>query len=327
MSLPLEPADEREILRLCGLKGRVRWELLRGDGSERRFFRLHAGDWSAVAIVAPEGGEAEEASYVYLARHLRARGVPVPEILGCLPQGRCIVVEDLGDSHLEDLVPHLSEAELEAVLRRVVELLCHMQVAGAGGLEAERLYQGPRFDQTVMLEKESRYFLERYLNGYLGLGMAWEELEPDFAALAEEASRPESGFFLHRDFQSRNIMVRQGEFFFVDFQAGRFGPRAYDLASLLIDPYTGLPEPLKERLLRHYLALSGEEGPQFRRGYVALALQRNLQVLGAFGFLGLRGKTSFLGHIPAAARSLQRLLEDADAPPLPRLRRLAATFR
>jgi aminoglycoside/choline kinase family phosphotransferase len=324
---PLEAAEERELLLLSGLRGKVRWELMKGDGSERRFFRLRAGARSAVAIVAPENGQAEAASYLYLAGHLKAAGVPVPRVHGALPEGRCIMVEDLGDTHLEDIVPRLSGPELRSAYRRVLELLSHMQVAGAGGLEAGRLYQGPRFDRAVMLERESKYFFERYVNGRLGLALAWEQFEGEFNTLAEHASAPRADRFLHRDFQSRNIMVLGGEFFFVDFQSGRFGPPAYDVASLLIDPYTGLDWGLREELLRHYCAAAGEEPRAWRRGYIALALQRNLQILGAFSFLGLvRGKRDFLRHIPAAVASLRRLLGDADAPPLPALRLLAGDF-
>ncbi len=326
-ALPVEPEEERELLRLWGVAGEARWELMRGDGSERRFFRLSAGGRTAVAILAGEGGLAEAASYLYLAGHLRSRGVSVPEVYGALAEGRCILVEDLGDTHLEDVAGRLPEAELAAAYRRLLGLLAHMQAAGAEGLEVSRLYQGPCYERSVMLDKESRYFLERYVNGYLGLPVAWEELEADFCALAEAASRPAAGYFLHRDFQSRNVMVRGGDFFFVDFQAGRFGPRAYDAASLLIDPYVDLPAPLREELLGHFRALAGGEPEEFRRGYCALALQRNLQVLGAFSFLGLvRGKSGFLRHIPAAVRSLRALLADPGAPPLPGLRRLAARF-
>jgi aminoglycoside/choline kinase family phosphotransferase len=323
---PLAPTEERELLGLCGLAGPAAWELMKGDGSERRFFRLRlAGGRSAVAIIAPPEGRAEAESYLYLAGHLRRAGAPVPQVFGALPEGRCILVEDLGDTHLEDVAGRLNGAEIEAAYRRILTLLAHVQVAAAEGLEGSRLYQGPRFDRTVMLEKESRYFFERYLNGCLGLGLAWEELEADFQALAGAACLPRSDRFLHRDFQSRNIMVHQGEFFFVDFQSGRFGPQAYDAASLLIDPYTGLPEALQERLLGHFQALTGEEPAAFRRGYLALALQRNLQILGAFSFLGLvRGKRGFLRHIPPALASLRRLLADPAAPELPRLRRLAA---
>jgi hypothetical protein len=325
---PLEPAEERELLRLCGLRGPVVWELMKGDGSQRRFFRLRSGGWSVVAIVAPPDGLPEADSYLYLARHLRERGVPVPEVRGSLGEGRCIVVEDLGDTHLEDIAARLSGAEIEAAYRRVLELLAHMQAVGAKGLDPARLYQGAHFDRVVMLERESRYFLERYVNGYLGLGLTWAELEPDFLALAEAASLPPSGFFLHRDCQSRNIMVRGADFYFVDFQSGRFGPRAYDCASLLIDPYTGLAPDLQERLLAHFAALVGQGREELRPGYVALALQRNLQILGAFSFLGLvRGKPAFLRHIPAAVESWRRLLADPAAPPLPALRRLAVRCR
>ena len=325
---PIEPAEERELLSRCGLTGPARWELMKGDGSERRFYRLRCAGRSYVAIVAQEGGRAESESYLYLAAHLLAAGVPVPEVYGALPEGRCVVVEDLGDTHLEDLALRLAPDAREAAYRGVLELLGRMQERAAAGLDPGRLYQGARYDRLVMLERESRYFLERFVGGYLGLTLPWEEAEADFQALADAASRPGSGFFLHRDFQSRNVMVRAGgRFVFIDFQAGRFGPRAYDVASLLIDPYVGLPEGARERLLAHYEACTGQDPADFRPGWVALALQRNLQILGAFSFLGLvRGKRAFLRHIPAAVGSLRLLLADIEAPDLPVVRRLVGYF-
>ncbi|MFH0809642.1 MAG: phosphotransferase [Pseudomonadota bacterium] len=325
-SSPLSPDDERDLLALCGFCGPAAWELMRGDGSQRRFFRLRAGGRRAVAILAGEGGRAEAESYLYLAGHLRAAGVPVPEVLGALPGGRCVVVEDLGDTHLQDVAVALPESGLEGLYRQVLDVLSHMQVVAAVGLDEGRLHQGPRYDRTVMLEKEAKYFLDNYLRRYLGLGVEWEDLAADFHSLAERASRADSAFFLHRDFQSRNIMVKEGRCHVIDFQAGRFGPRGYDVASLLIDPYTRLPQALQHRLLDYYQQAAGVgDSDGFRRGYVALALQRNLQILGAFGYLGLvRGKTGFLNSIPAAVFSLRHLLQNDDCPALPRLRALAA---
>jgi len=303
------------------------WVALAGDGSERRFYRLRGNrKKTAVAVICAPGGQAEQASHLYLATHLEAKGVPVPRIIEALPELGCLVMEDAGSVHLETLARTLPARELLALYRRVLRGLAHMQRTCAEGLEERLLWQGARFDREVMLERESRYFLEQFIQGHCGIPATWEEFEAEFHLLAGCASGQPSSFFLHRDFQSRNVMVRGGKkLFFLDFQAGRLGPPAYDAASLLIDPYAGLPEELQERLLAYYATLTPEPGKNFRRGYVALALQRNLQTLGAFAFLGgVKGKRGFLRHIPRALATLRRLLADPDAPKnLPKLTGLA----
>ncbi|MBW2502091.1 MAG: phosphotransferase, partial [Deltaproteobacteria bacterium] len=134
-------------------------------------------------------------------------------------------------------------------------------------------------------------------------------------------------YFLHRDFQSRNLMVTAGEIRIIDFQGGRLGPLGYDLASLLIDPYAGIPAGLQQRLLEHYLeqlCTYGLDDRAFLKGYKSLALQRNLQILGAFAFLAERKQKSFFRQfIPPAARSLQQLLAGPDGDNYPELRRLS----
>jgi aminoglycoside/choline kinase family phosphotransferase len=134
--------------------------------------------------------------------------------------------------------------------------------------------------------------------------------------------------FMHRDFQSRNIMVRDGCFYLIDFQGGRLGPPHYDLASLLIDPYVDLPPDLREALLDYFAARLSALGSippaEIRHAYRYCALSRNLQILGAYGFLTRRkGKPFFARYIPAAVRSLQANLSHFSAEEFPNLARIA----
>ncbi|MCW5214029.1 phosphotransferase [Desulfobulbus sp. US5] len=151
------------------------------------------------------------------------------------------------------------------------------------------------------------------LRYFFQLELDEEKIAQDFHALANRASQADASFFLHRDFQSRNIMIQQDQVRFIDYQAGRLGPLAYDLASLLIDPYAVLPTPIQEELLEQYLdaltALHPYDRAQFRQEYILLALQRNLQILGAFAFLSQqRGKPFFRQYLIPALHSLQALL-------------------
>jgi hypothetical protein len=167
-----------------------------------------------------------------------------------------------------------------------------------------------------MRRYEVDYFKEAFLGTYLGYRREWPELEGGFQHLIEQASKAENRFFLHRDFQSRNIMITGRGIGILDWQGGRLGPLAYDLASLLIDPYTKLPVPEKEEIYNTYLQLLRREQPHrlasFQHSFPYLAVQRNLQILGGFSFLSrVRGKTYFEDYIPGALKSLRHLLEAA----------------
>jgi hypothetical protein len=179
-----------------------------------------------------------------------------------------------------------------------------------------------------MRQSEADYFKTAFLHGYLGLKEEWPELERSFLYLMEAASEAKPAFFLHRDFQSRNIMISGDRIGIVDWQAGRLGPLAYDVASLLIDPYTDLPTSTKGDLLDFYVQILTEHDPVmadgFLRQYPYLAIQRNLQILGAFGFLTkVRGKAYFATYIPAAVGSLNHLLDGLEAPALLPLKNLS----
>ena len=165
----------------------------------------------------------------------------------------------------------------------------------------------------MILEKECRYFVDAFLNGHLNLSVGYDLLEPEFESLAVGALEHACIGFMHRDLQSRNIMVKGDKFYFIDFQAGRRGPVQYDLASLLLDPYVDLPQSLQAGLLEDATGLMvrrcGIDPDRFRHSYRYCALARNLQILGAFGFLyRVKGKSRFEAYIRPAVRSLHRLL-------------------
>lgn len=164
-----------------------------------------------------------------------------------------------------------------------------------------------------MRRYEAHYFRDAYLCRYMGLKADGPELDGSFDHLGKMASRAESEFLLHRDFQSRNIMVCKGTIGILDWQGARLGPLGYDLASLLIDPYTRLPQSDQQKVFQHYRRRIGVYNPQwadsFNRTFPYLAIQRNLQILGAFAFLtkGMN-KPYFETYIPTALSTLHNLL-------------------
>ena len=141
-----------------------------------------------------------------------------------------------------------------------------------------------------------------------------------------------SSLVFHRDFQSRNIMVCRARLWLLDFQGMRFGPPAYDLASLLIDPYVRVPEGLQDKFISMYWSSTGKflgvSKGDFIRKFTAVKLARNLQILGAYGFLGVtRGKRQFLDYVPFAFKQLARHLRKNRGMPFPRLEKLVSDIR
>ncbi len=289
------------------------------DGSLRRFCQLEHEDGRTAVAVAPPADDAaglhEARSGWHIGRHLFDAGAPVPELYGFEEQSGLLVCEDLGDQRLHDLVQEkgIDAEQVIQLYRQTVSELARMQVRGRDGFKPAWCWDTPRYDRALMLERESGYFLQALCRDFLQLEIDEEKIAHDFNALADKSSQAEATFFLHRDFQSRNIMVQQERVRFIDYQAGRPGPLAYDLASLLIDPYAALPNHIQNELLEQYLdaltALLPYDRDQFRQEYILLALQRNLQILGAFAFLSQqRDKPFFRQYLVPALHSLQALL-------------------
>lgn len=304
-----------ETLGSCG--GPLRVVALAGDGSERRFYRFFSGRRRAVGVFAArrvEAGIDENDSYLLIGRHLWRCAVPVPRLIRADASEGCFLLEDLGDVHLQSMVNRRRNSLLE-VYGRVIRVLLRLHERASRGFLAEYCYDGPLYDPSFVLERELEYFRKAFLEDFLELSWARDpELRADFERLAGRAGVVDPVHVIHRDFQSRNLMVAWGRIRLVDFQGMRFGPPAYDLASLLIDPYVDLPEPVQTVLkdlywqgARRFLRVSRGD---FERSYAAVRLCRNLQVLAAYAFLGLvRGKTRFLAYVPRAWRRLRRSLQ------------------
>ncbi|HHO48696.1 MAG TPA: aminoglycoside phosphotransferase [Desulfobacteraceae bacterium] len=292
---------------------------LTGDGSQRQFFRVRLTNGRFFIAVFPAGGKAPEKgearSAWLIGRHLFEKGVPVPRPLARDKDSGLILFEDLGDIRLYDLV-HGHErigVKTEEYYRQAVRALVHMQIEGGRGFDVAWCWQTPSYDRRLMLERESGYFLQSLCRDYLHLDIPNTALECEFSDIADHAGRAPAHFFLHRDFQSRNLMLKEGKVRIIDFQGGRLGPLGYDLASLLFDPYACLPGAVREALFEEYLKVLRQyiayDPERFRDEFHYLALQRHLQALGAFAFLGARrGKSFFLPFIRPALHSLHILL-------------------
>jgi aminoglycoside/choline kinase family phosphotransferase len=309
------------------------WSRLGGDGSNRIFYRLSNNQHSIIVMDNPpveENAEKENMSYLKIGKHLLNRGIPVPFIYKHDLERGWFIMEDLGDNNLQQAA--LTPSNLIGIYKKVVELLVEMQLEGRGGFDSDWCYQTKRYDGFTMKKFESDYFSTYFLRGMLELKQDLSELKSSFKHLVQRASIADSDFFLHRDFQSRNLIIKDDKIRIIDWQGGRLGPLQYDLASLLIDPYVGLKNNHREILYDYYLKFIEGRIPgisdSFTRYYPYLAVQRNLQILGAFSYLGkIQGKKGFLSYIPPALQSLDGLLDGLDETELYPLKRLVGKAR
>ncbi len=289
------------------------------DGSTRRFYRVRGPDNTSLICLRPQGQTREELAearaFYTIGNHLATCGVAVPKMYGFCPKTGMVACEDLGTTRLYDLVhdPGAAEGTVETAYEQTVRQLAVMQVFGGRGFQRSWCWDTPVYDRSLMIERESDYFFKAFCTDYLGIETGLEQARSDCRLVAEQASRASTSFFLHRDFQSRNIMLTDDRPRFIDFQGGRLGPLAYDLASLLIDPYSCLSASRQEQLVLIYFdELKRYQDYTFDRlqhEYLFLALQRNLQILGAFAFLSrVRKKLFFARFVPQALTSLADLL-------------------
>jgi aminoglycoside/choline kinase family phosphotransferase/dTDP-glucose pyrophosphorylase len=287
---------------------------LKGDGSQRQWYRLRTGRDSLIMVdhgIRETRMTSEVDSVVHLGEHLYRQGVPVPKIYFYDTFCGLVFLEDLGDDHLQQAVKSTDDPQTVIRLyQSVVDQIIVMSRRGAEKFDPVWTYQTPAYDRKLILEKECRYFQEAFLNGYLGYKTQFKDFESEFILLAGKALQDPTIGFMHRDMQSRNIMLHDNSIYFIDFQGGRMGPIQYDLASLLIDPYVELPHRMQNQLLDYSInmlsATTPVEPEKFRTCYHYCALTRNLQMLGAFAYLSqVAGKKQFEQYIPAAVRSLR----------------------
>lgn len=313
-------ADNDIVEGLADGAGRERLEFqpLLGDGSSRRFIRVFSDEAPCCLAVVPgsasAGDNAEFRSSVAIGRHLHRKGIPVPEVLGADSAHRLILFEDLGDQRLHSLLASEDDRVRRRLYRMVIDALVRMQVDGAEGFDQHWCCDTETYDQGVMTERESGYFYQSFWKDTL----FQEEvagLQEEFEELARRAMAYFEPLFLHRDFQSRNIMIKNDQVRIIDFQSGRIGPPGYDIASLLTDPYVNLSARLQEELLDYYLdrmgSLVGVDKESIEKSYPYLAVQRNLQIIGAFAYLsGRKRKVFFSQFLLPSLIMLQNRLAD-----------------
>jgi aminoglycoside/choline kinase family phosphotransferase len=295
-----------------GYTGRRPVYCLKGDGSDRRVYRVKVGPKTSILVDHPGGrigNPSENSSFNYIGRHLASRGIHTPAVKDFDRRLGIFLLEDFGDISLEDWI-NKKNSDIIITYKEILKYLVRIQVDGSQGFDPRQCYDTPVYDGLFSWKRETEYFVRSFLRGYLGQEKIDSAARGEFKEIALRVDQEKSLFFLYRDFQSRNIMVLPEGFGFIDFQGGRLGPPQYDLASLLIDPYVGLSRAVQGRLIDYYLMELSKKtvnlASDFRTHYRIIGFQRNLQILGAFSYLSrVKGKTYFESYIPKAVENLK----------------------
>ena len=295
--------------------GQIKIKPIEKGGSDRNFYRIRCSEEQSLVLVKYNLEREENRHYVPIAKFLDAHGIRVPKIYFHDPAEGLIWIEDLGDT---DLYSYHRESWLvrrafyESALDQIVTL--HSLPESICVEVKEHL---PAEFNAALYAWEQNYFFENCLGRYFKLDPSkCEELAalPALREIAERLARL-SRVLVHRDFQSQNIIIRNGQAYLIDFQGMRPGLAEYDLASLLYDPYVDLTEAERAELIAYCreqqinkgMAVNGESDSKLR----LCAMQRLMQALGAYGFLGLvKGHKHFLKHVPAAMKSLHSVVAE-----------------
>ena len=324
-SVDLSPEDilrtvslSSSLLKMCGhSEDRVNATCIGTGGSDRTYYRIRCGETTYVLMTCREDDKDYE-RHLVLSRFFRKHEVPVPIMLGEDAGKKQALFEDLGDLSLYAwLACRRTQQQIEAMYHKIIDILVMLHTS----VTAHASECPPLLARSFDLEHlmwENRYFMEHFVRGLLRAAPA----EPDL--LNEEFKRlacivaASNKVILHRDFQSQNIMIVHGnEPRLIDFQGARIGPPAYDIASMLWDPYHSIENSLRDILLSYYISSMREasrifDEDAFRKTLLPCRLQRHMQALGAYGFLSVqKGKSYFRMHVPQALAYLKEETEQA----------------
>lgn len=286
------------------------------SGSNRQYYRIVSSDGkSFIGTFNPD--IRENKAFFYLSNHFAELNIPVPALFAISPDNQAYIQEDLGDISLYSLVK--SEGFSDRVVnlyKKSLSKLVQMQVDGASGLKFDQCYPRESMDFQSFIW-DLNYFKYYFLKP---AGVPFDEqlLEVDFADFSNKLNSFPNRHFLFRDFQTRNIQVKNDEVYFIDYQGGRKGSPLYDAASIIYQSSTSIPEELKQELKQHYFSelktKSSYTDHSLQIEFDYYLLIRLMQVLGAYGFRGLiEGKSYFRQSIPGALKNLKDHLNQFSA--------------
>ncbi len=319
----MKTSDKNEIIQLFENQFKEKvdsFELLPPSGSYREYCRLRNKKRSVIGAVNAD--VKENNAFLSFTTHFREKGLPVPEIYAANASRKKYLQQDLGNVTLFDFLTKTREQEgfsenIISEYRKVLKVLPRIQILGAKDLDFSVCYPRGEFDKLSMMW-DLNYFKYYFLK-LAKISFDEQALEDDFQVFSDYLLSADSGYFLYRDFQSRNIMLNDGQVYFIDYQGGRRGALQYDLASLLYDGKADIPPGIRKQLFKEYLGELKEYLPvnerEFTSYFNGFVLIRIMQAMGAYGFRGFyEKKEHFLKSIPYAIKNLNYLLPELALP-------------
>ena len=293
---------------------------LPSSGSPRAYYRIQSANKRAIGAYNPDHNE--NRAFLEFSKHFRATGLNVPEIYQ-ENETECIyLLEDLGNITLLSYInQHRQGKELSDdminLYQKVVTELPNFQIKAGRNLNFAFCYPRQQFDRQSMIW-DLNYFKYCFLKP-MRITFNEQSLEEDFQTLTDYLLQTETNYFMYRDFQSRNILLKDGVPFYIDYQGGRKGALQYDLASLLYDAKAEIPDPIREMLIAEYLETVSKhikiQSQTFLKYFPGYVLLRIMQAMGAYGFRGLYEKKElFIQSIPRALINLSVLLNTVQLP-------------
>ncbi len=284
--------------------------------SARRYFRIAGTEGTLIGTYSPDPKETN--AFLYFTDHFRALGIHVPEIIARSDDGLYYLQDDLGDNRLHELVTGRKSSSLSQELinfyRSALGQIVRMQVEGHAGIDYSVCVPRPAFDQRSIMWDLNHF--KYYMLKVSGLPFDENALEEGFLQLAGYVGSLPANYFMFRDFQTRNIMIKDREIYLIDYQGGRQGPLQYDVASLIFEGKANLTASDRSILLESYLDILGDHiqfsRDEFMAAFPAVSLVRMLQALGAYGLRGIvEKKAVFLQSIPMGLHIMGELVEES----------------
>ena len=299
------------------------------SGSARKYYRIVTEKHSLIGTYSDNVEENE--AFLTFSKHFHELKLNVPEVLAVNAEHSAYLQNDFGD---DNLFNHVQNALLSggygentiALFKKALEHLVKFQVVGHQGLDYSKAYPTPSFDKQAILG-DLNYFKYYFLKPHEEISFNETRLDRDFNTFADFISQAPCSFFMYRDFQSRNIMVKDDELYFIDFQGGRKGPLNYDVVSLLYQVKAQIPQTTRDVLVLYYKKVLSQfidpETVRFDTYQPYFVYLRLMQVLGAYGFRGLiQKKSHFIESIPYALRELNTWNENHPLNDYPELQKV-----
>ena len=303
----------------------VKLTMLKGDASDRRYYRIEynsklrtPNSIIMMVLASPHNGTL---SFINVQQHLKKCAVAVPEIYHYDKEKGILFLEDCGDITLEEWMKERDADTISKYYKRIIDSLLNIQIKGSDSSKGDCVTFSLKFDVEKLMW-ELNFMIEHMIFGLRGLKINDNDLEEMRGYLSDLCIilSDQKQYLNHRDYHSRNIMIKNGELRFLDFQDARMGPCQYDLASLLRDSYTVLDDKLVDALIEYYISnkerIEGEDidRTEFRKIFDYMSIQRNLKAIGTFAYQKMsKGNYRYLENIPPTLEYIRRNLEKYQA--------------